>query len=334
MSVIISGRARNVLSRDPNLSEPSSSSLESMTDQAALWYAQLDSGTADERAFETWRAADPRHAAAFARIAATGEILSTLSGTVEVPAEAKQSRVLPSRRYLLQGGVLAAVLIAGIGIWLQSHSRVYAETLVGGRQSVPLPDGDRLDLNTDTKVGWRFTGKKKEVWVERGEIALHVASGQLPVLVHASGKTFLVTSGDVNLRTRDRTVNLVVVSGSAQLRTPETSIATIIPLTAGQTWSDFAGEPRHQTLSEAGIRSATAWQRDEFIATGQRLDVVLADYNRYIADKIVVDDPALAALHVGGRFSTRDPKAFVAALETTFSLNASTGPDGTVHLTR
>jgi transmembrane sensor len=39
-------------------------------DQASLWLARLDSGSADVEAFERWRDADPAHAAAFAKISA------------------------------------------------------------------------------------------------------------------------------------------------------------------------------------------------------------------------------------------------------------------------
>jgi transmembrane sensor len=41
-----------------------------LTRQAVDWLVALDHGHADEKAFETWRAADPRHAAIFAQVAA------------------------------------------------------------------------------------------------------------------------------------------------------------------------------------------------------------------------------------------------------------------------
>ncbi|WP_443749499.1 FecR/PupR family sigma factor regulator [Asticcacaulis solisilvae] len=44
-------------------------------DEAATWYAELDSGVADVREFEVWRDSDPRHAVAFAQIVGTVSLL-------------------------------------------------------------------------------------------------------------------------------------------------------------------------------------------------------------------------------------------------------------------
>lgn len=42
-----------------------------LSDEAIQWLIALDCGSADTEAFEAWRSADPRHAAAFAQVAAT-----------------------------------------------------------------------------------------------------------------------------------------------------------------------------------------------------------------------------------------------------------------------
>jgi transmembrane sensor len=57
------------------LSAKNISSNERLIDQAALWYARLDSGEASLSEFEAWRDADPRHAVAFARVIASVAIL-------------------------------------------------------------------------------------------------------------------------------------------------------------------------------------------------------------------------------------------------------------------
>lgn len=44
-------------------------------DEAAMWYAELDSGVADVREFEAWRDSDPQHAVAFAQIVGTVALL-------------------------------------------------------------------------------------------------------------------------------------------------------------------------------------------------------------------------------------------------------------------
>jgi len=44
-------------------------------DEAAAWYAELDSGVADVREFEAWRDSDPQNAVAFAQIVGTVSLL-------------------------------------------------------------------------------------------------------------------------------------------------------------------------------------------------------------------------------------------------------------------
>lgn len=66
--------------------------------------------------------------------------------------------------------------------------------------------------------------------------------------------------------------------------------------------------------SEERISSATAWQNREIEFDDARLAEAVADYNRYLTRKIVIDDPRLADLRIGGRFSSTDPEAFLQAL--------------------
>lgn len=42
-----------------------------LIDEAAIWYAELDSGVANVGKFEAWRDANPRHALAFAQVLGT-----------------------------------------------------------------------------------------------------------------------------------------------------------------------------------------------------------------------------------------------------------------------
>ncbi len=60
------------------LNDSHTDSRQKLTDIAALWYAQLDSGTADVKAFEAWRDADSRHAVAFAWIIRAANLLDEL----------------------------------------------------------------------------------------------------------------------------------------------------------------------------------------------------------------------------------------------------------------
>ena len=57
------------------------------------------------------------------------------------------------------------------------------------------------------------------------------------------------------------------------------------------------------------------------------LPEAVAEFNRYNNRKFVLADPQLATLRVGGSFAATDPKAFVAALERVFGIQAVASQD-------
>jgi transmembrane sensor len=57
------------------------------------------------------------------------------------------------------------------------------------------------------------------------------------------------------------------------------------------------------------------------------LAVAVAEFNRYNERKIVIGDPAIASLKVGGIFGATQPKPFVHLLEQGFPVQALEQPD-------
>ncbi len=95
-----------------------------------------------------------------------------------------------------------------------------------------------------------------------------------------------------------------------------------IALAAGQ--SVLAGRDggKISQLTDERLRSITAWQSDEMLFTGQTLATVVEEYNRYLPRKIVIRDPALAQLRLGGRFNVHDPVGFLKALKESFGVQS------------
>lgn len=79
---------------------------------------------------------------------------------------------------------------------------------------------------------------------------------------------------------------------------------------------------------------ATSWRDDVVVIDGQTLAVAVDEYNRYLTRKIIIVDPELSGIRLGGRFSTRDPRDFLATLHTSFGIHVASAKDGTVLLSK
>lgn len=288
--------------------------------EAARWLAGLELGTADRAAFEQWRGSDPRHALAFARVYASAAALSALSQPAE-PVEPTILRTLP-RRHVLRNLVAGSVLAAGGATFFASRALAWsqASTAIGEFRKVSLPDGSIIALNTDTEVYWRYKAERRQIRLNRGEIALDLGPGT-PASFSSPGAEASLSTGRFVARLRPGKVDLLVLRGRALVT--KGGASSPVPVYALQEASLSSAAPLVAPATNAHINTVTAWQNGEIEFDDARLADAVADYNRYLTRKIVIDDPRLADLRVGGRFSSADPESFLQALALGFDVHVS-----------
>lgn len=297
-----------------------------------MWLARLDSGNVSPEEFEAWRSADPRHAVAFAQAA---HVLQQLD-QVKPAYKLRTKEVAPSsRRHLLLalGGLGAAVAVGGGAYVALGGVRARASTQVGQRQALVLPAGVHADLNTDSRIQWTGNKDRVDVWLRRGEIAL--TAGYAPSRLFAASSVVTLIQGSINARLRGGLLDLTVLSGNCTIRRHASkAVEGTKNLMANQ--AVLAGEDKQvvRSLDQSDMRFVSAWPRDELIFEGQTLGTVISEYNRYLTQKIVIADPSLSDLRIGGRFTTRDAKPFLDALHSSFGINAVTDGAGIIALTR
>ena len=307
------------------------SSRQGVNDEAARWHVRLDSASADEQEFEAWRNADPRHAAAFARIIATSDSLDTLKGLdfTDDPDIKPVSRHTRRQFVFLAAGFVG--LAGSFSLWALTKSRAQASTPIGVTKAISLPDGSQLTLNTDSKVSWKFGGKGRRMWLERGEIGVVIARNNQPCFIHAGSGIISLTEGDLNARLRDKTLDLTVLKGDCTVTNADRKTQRV---TAGEAALAGPADTHIRPVSASDIQFTSGWREGELLFDGQTLGVAVEEYNRYLKDKIVIADPELASIRLGGRFKTRDPKDFIASLQSSFDIHVSQGDGGSVILSR
>lgn len=313
------------------MTDNSTISWDEANEQAAHWHARLDSGLADLEAFEEWRNADPRHAAAFARMLAAEDSFNNI-GRVDLANDPDLRPPVMTRRRLLVGAGAFVTVAAGGGAWLLMAQPSRASTGIGEHRAVALKNGARVDLNTDTRVAWK-EGSDARLWLERGEIALSVPAGTA-LTVHAAGEVVLIGGADVIIRLRNQTMDAVVVTGQLLIGRSMVTPSTNDVVTTGEGVLLGAGERRVRALTPKEIQFVSAWRQNELIFEGQTLAVAVEEYNRYLTNKIVIVDQELAAIKIGGRFKSRDPADFLNTMDSSFGIHVSRDASGSVMLSR
>jgi transmembrane sensor len=286
--------------------------------QASEWLARLDAGRADPAEFEAWRGAEPRRAAAFAEVAAAWSKLDALRG-----AEPRRRPAMSRRAWLGGGMALAAGLAGAAYLGRDQLLRARTVTGIGERRTLALPDGSSVELNTDTEVLWRFDRHRRRLWLERGEVALTVAQDALrPFELFTQQGLARLASGQFNARLRPAGLDLIVLAGQAAIRTAagEARAAVESATDARQALAVTATGVAVAAAPETEVQNVQAWRRGEIVFEGQRLSEAIEEYNRYLVRKLVIEDPKVGRMRLGGRFLTDNPETFLEALRTTFGL--------------
>jgi transmembrane sensor len=286
--------------------------------QASEWLARLDAGRADPAAFEAWRDADPRRAAAFAEVAAAWSKLDALRD-----AQPRQQPAMSRRAWLSGGMALAAGLSGAAYLGRDQLFRARTITGVGERRTLALPDGSSVELNTDTEMLWRFDRKHRRLWLQRGEVALTVAQDVLrPFELFTQQGLARLTPGQFNARLRPAGFDLIVLAGRAAIATAAGQAQAVVETAtdARQALAVTAAGVAVAVAPEAEVQAVQAWRRGEIVFEGQRLSEAVEEYNRYLVRKLVIEDTKVGAMRLGGRFLTDNPETFLEALRTTFGL--------------
>ena len=324
---------------------------------AGDWLARRDRElTTDEAAaFAAWESADPRHAAAFARVASTWNTLDTADEVPEIMAlsrqadEAFERRAARRRRAPWMVGIAAAAAVA-IGLLTPEGVRSVApapetplvastcRVIPSSARPLHLSDGTLVTLNADALVEPAFSPGERRVRLVRGEAHFDVAKDPARPFVVEVGSVALCAVGTAfNVRLDQAAVQLLVTEGKVRVepRSAESAHVPDAPLvTAGQRLVVESDENtaalaalRPEAVTPEELERSLAWKDTQIVFDRTPLAEAVAAFNRFNSHQLVVDDPVLAARKLGGTFQASNIEAFVHLLETGFDVSADRGND-------
>ena len=299
---------------------------EAIMEAAAALLARVQSGSAAPAEVEAWLDADPAHAVAFARVEAAWERAERLKA---MPHAAEEPAFQVTRR--MAAGLAVGVLgLGAAGGWLMTRNPVEI-TARGERRTVSLPDGSRVELNTDSRIAIAYSETRRDIVLTRGEALFEVAKDPArPFVVQAGEAQVRAVGTAFNIRMREKVVELTVTEGVVAV--DERAAAAPRQVSEGKGAVIATGAVAEVNLDPEVLRRRLLGRDGVVEFEGDTLEQAATEFNRYNDRRLVVADPQVASIRVGGRFGTHEVDRFLVALQAGFPVRAVPGEGDITYL--
>lgn len=321
---------------------------------------------------QDWLEAHPRHRAEFIRQRTAWnrcdklKMLRPLDGTIDIELLSKIEFVpnsgshsdereavrtgggifgpvdLSRRRWLTAAATTVGLTV--LGGWYYNYERGWEtyKTAVGAQQQIALSDGSTVDLNTDSVMRVHMSAGRRDIVLKRGEALFHVAhDGSRPFFVTAETTVVRAVGTAFTVRIReDNRVEVVVTEGRVAVGTPridssgEPTLSTsATAVSVGEVAAIKQGRVSIKRMQPDEIARKLAWTMGKLSFQGETLTEAVGEMNRYNLRHLIVADPSIREIRMGGVFTATDPDSFVHTLERIFHVMASpSSGDGEVRL--
>ncbi|MBR8653595.1 FecR domain-containing protein [Achromobacter sp. Marseille-Q0513] len=310
---------------------------EALAEQAAEWIVRLSDGDEAERlrereAFEAWKRADPRHAAAASGMERmVGQLRSARAdaGGNGRPARAGLDASFAGQRRRgrvkrAAAAIALALLLAGpawiaLRAWPPGYLLADVHTATGQWESRRLADGSQIWLNSASAVNLRYDERRRVIELVQGEILVDVAKDAgRPFLVEtAHGSIRALGTRFVVNRQSDATILSMLESRVAVRTASQRADSEAIEVSAGQRVRITAASvSRPQEIDARGL--ADAWQRHQLVIDDQPLDEVLDELARHRPGHIHYERAEVRGMRVSAVLPLDDTDRALKLLSTSF----------------
>jgi len=320
--------------------------------EACAWIAQLDGNTPSQEdltAFREWISRSPQHRQEIKRLSA---LWSDLNIMTELAVPVKDNQKMVSHKLLLPA-VFALVVVLSIAetvFYFRPQTpaaalNVLYSTRIGEQKPVTLADGSKVLLNTDSRIQVDYGAQQREVHLLQGEAYFEVAhNAKRPFLVYAGANIVRAVGTAFTVYLKKQDVEVVVTEGAVEVSAaandsvgsaaktlikPTTKLADI---KAGQRAAFNQEVESIHSVMPLEIKRKLSWREGVLSFSGEPLDQVVAEVSRYTPVTIVISDPAISNIRIGGYFKIGETEALLEALETSFGVRVNRVNDKLVYL--
>lgn len=326
---------------------------------ASRWVLKIDNGqlsATEKAALGAWLDEDIRHCEVLLEVAAAWDKSDSLARLAELFAHDPAFDRLPSGRWhqgwaqgLTVAAGLAFIVICGLLLMIPggdplppTMSAVY-KSAVGERQTVLLPDGSEVVMNTNSQLTVTFTPSERLLHLSQGEILVRVAEDRSRPLSVVAGDRIIQAVGTefVVEITNDHKIELIVTEGKVVIGVQRPVVApraddvdagnTVVAppvlaeqkgnvVSAGEAVTLSAADSVKKPVSADEIEVKLSWKEGRLIFRSEPLEKALQEVERYTTLEFVFLDESLRTRTLSGRFRAGDVEALLLSLRLNFGI--------------
>ena len=321
---------------------------------------KTDSGIPPEQARElkAWLDQSERHREAFITMAAGWDAMAVMEDLADIipvsdfvpPQSASDTRASAAGPWAWSPfAAMASVMLCVLVAWslLSPQQPQLYRTAIGEQASYTLADGSVVTLNTASQLRVDYSDQRRAVTLLQGEAHFDVAKNpERPFMVYADQGMVWAVGTAFTVHYRQDYVDVTVTEGRvkvyAELSQPS-AVPKLSPdlspnpppaeqtqprealLLAGEQAAYKQSILSQQSLPPTRLEKKLAWRSGALVFKGETLAQAMAEIARYTDRELIITDPALAELTVGGRFKTDDIDELLLALAASLNLKAEAG---------
>ena len=311
-----------------------------------------------------WLALSERHREAFITMAAGWDAMADMEQLAEflplsdfAPPQKQRGKIrtlwsnwvtgLAWPRATFASAVMACMVLVTTLFITSQDSGIY-QTAVGEQLRLTLDDGSRVILNTDSQLQVDFSQQRRAVTLLKGEAHFEVAKNpERPFMVYADQGMVWAVGTAFTVHYRQDYVDVTVTEGRVKVYSEFSQSNNTPPLNARL--PDPQPEPRealllageqaaykkailtHRALAPSHLEKKLAWHAGALVFEGETLAQAIEQISRYTSKQLIIADPALNDLTVGGRFKTDDIDGLLMALAISLNLKIEAGKNNRLY---
>jgi transmembrane sensor len=212
--------------------------------------------------------------------------------------------------------VLAAISLTS---WYIAHQSTSYRTEVGQVRSVGLEDGSQVTLDAGSRIEVAVRADERRIDLIYGDAYFVVAKDPMRPFVVSVDRARIVAVGTQFYVERDDNGLIVVVTeGKIRLERPAESPQEVA---AGYEARLDATELRINRPTDMEVEETLGWRNGYLLFRDTSLVEAVAKFNRYTHKQMLIDDPSIAGIRIGGHFRLDDVQGFLWLLKSGFPIN-------------
>jgi transmembrane sensor len=300
--------------------------------EAAAWLAKLHGNQRSpemEAGWRQWVSENSDHATAW-------ELATDSWGEAgDAPSVLPRTPLSESRpvrwTWSLRPIAIVATCLVVASLLLLYTGRRSVTTSIGEQRTLTLPDGTRVELNTNTHLIVQFDDHARTVTLKSGEAYFNVSHERRPFVVIAGSRKIIAvgTSFLVRREAPDDALMVTLIEGrvavaplSAGNVLPAGPVSSVAILSPGKRLRSVGQAP--PAIDTPSIDKETAWMRGQLIFDNTPLRDAISEFNRYNAVKIRVASQVEGEIPVGGIFRIGDAASFATVVAQAHNLKVIT----------